>query len=52
MYTTIQRRLALSKKGAKDFIKGTISTTLLDISLMLPAVFMFFFFERIPKQSI
>ena len=41
-----QQRLALSEKGAKDFIKGTFFTTLLDISLMLPAVFMFFFLNE------
>lgn len=46
MYKTLQRKLALSEKGAKDFIKGTFCTTLLDISLMLPAVFMFFFLNE------
>jgi len=46
MYKTIQQRLALSEKGASDFIKGTICTTLLDIALMLPAVFMFMFLEE------
>jgi ATP-binding cassette, subfamily B, bacterial IrtB/YbtQ len=46
MITTIQRRLALSEKGAKDFIKGTVFTTMLNISLMLPAVFMFFFLNE------
>ncbi|MCG6190267.1 ABC transporter ATP-binding protein [Maribellus maritimus] len=46
MLNTIQEHLALSEKGAKDFIKGTIFTTLLDISLMLPAVFMFFFLNE------
>jgi len=43
MIATIRRKFALSDKGAKDFIKGTLCTTLLDIVLMLPAVFMFFF---------
>ncbi|MFV0268199.1 MAG: ABC transporter ATP-binding protein [Draconibacterium sp.] len=37
--------MALSKKGAKDFLKGAFFTTLLDISLMLPAVYIFFFLE-------
>ncbi len=46
MLKTIQRRLALSEKGAKDFIKGTVFTTMLNISLMLPAVFMFFFLNE------
>lgn len=45
MLNTIQRRFALSQKGAKDFCKGAFFTALLDIALMLPAVFMFFFLE-------
>ncbi len=43
MISTIKKHFALSDKGAKDFIKGTLCTTLLDIALMLPAVYMFFF---------
>ncbi len=46
MLKTIQRHLALSEKGAKDFIKGTIFTTLLNIALMFPAVFIFIFLEE------
>lgn len=46
MLNTIQRKFALSKKGAKDFIKGTLFTTLLNIALMLPAVFIFLFLEE------
>ncbi len=42
----IQQRLALSPKGAKDFLKGVFFTTLLDIALMLPAVFIFLFLEE------
>lgn len=45
MLNTIQKRFALSRKGAKDFCKGTFFTVLLDIALMLPAVFVFFFLE-------
>ena len=45
MLKTIQKRLALSEKGAKDFCKGVFWTTLLDIALMLPAVFVFLFLE-------
>lgn len=45
MLETIKRRFALSTKGAKDFCKGTFFTVLLDIALMLPAVFMFFFLD-------
>lgn len=46
MLKIIERTFALSKKGAKDFIKGTSWTTLLNISLMLPAVFIFLFLEQ------
>ncbi len=45
MLNTIKKRFALSIKGAKDFCKGTFFTTLLDIALMLPAVFVFLFLE-------
>ncbi|MCE5345728.1 MAG: ABC transporter ATP-binding protein/permease [Bacteroidales bacterium] len=43
MLKSIERTFALSEKGAKDFVRGTIWTTLLNISLMLPAVFIFLF---------
>ncbi len=45
MLKTIQNRFALTRKGAKDFMKGVFFTTLLDITLMLPAVFMFLFLD-------
>lgn len=45
MLDTIQKRFALSRKGAKDFCKGTFFTVLLNLALMLPAVFVFFFLE-------
>jgi len=45
MLESIKKRFALSTKGAKDFCKGVVFTTLLDIVLMLPAVFMFIFLE-------
>lgn len=45
MIKMIQKRFALSEKGAKDFCKGVWWTTLLDIALMLPAVFVFLFLE-------
>ncbi|MCG8570792.1 MAG: ABC transporter ATP-binding protein/permease [Spirochaetes bacterium] len=43
MFNYLQKRLALSAKGARDFVKGTFFTTLLNIALMLPAVFVFLF---------
>lgn len=45
MLDMIQKRFALSRKGAKDFCKGTFFTVLLDIALMLPAMFVFFFLD-------
>lgn len=45
MLEIIKRRFALSNKGAKDFCKGILFTTILDIALMLPAVFVFLFLE-------
>lgn len=45
MLKAIQKRFALSPKGAKDFIKGTLITALFDIALMLPAVFLFLFLD-------
>ena len=56
MLEIIRQRFALSIKGAKDFCKGVFFTTLLDIALMLPAVFTFVFLEdysisSIPKSS-
>ncbi len=45
MIETIKKRFALSNKGAKDFCKGVFFTTLFDLALMLPAIFVFFFLE-------
>jgi ATP-binding cassette subfamily B protein len=45
MLDLLKKRLALSTKGVKDFLKGTVFTTLLDIALMLPAVFVFLFLD-------
>ncbi|MCG8410113.1 MAG: ABC transporter ATP-binding protein/permease [Bacteroidales bacterium] len=45
MLSYIQKRFALSQKGAKDFRKGVISTLLLDIAIMLPAVFLYIFLD-------
>ena len=45
MIKAIQKRLALSAKGARDFCKGAFFTILLDLALMLPAVYVFLFLE-------
>ena len=45
MINTVKKRFALSTKGAKDFCKGVLCTVLLDMVLMLPAVFVFIFLE-------
>jgi ATP-binding cassette subfamily B protein len=45
MINFLKKRFALSKKGAYDFIKGVIFTTLLNIALMFPAIFTFLFLD-------
>jgi len=45
MLNILKQRLALTNKGAKDFCKGVFCTTLLNIALMLPAVYVFLFLE-------
>ena len=45
MLRKIQRRFALSRKGAEDFCKGVAFTILLDLALMLPFVFVFLFLD-------
>lgn len=45
MFNSLEKRFALSHQGARNFCKGVFFTTLLDIALMLPAVFLFLFFE-------
>ncbi|MCG8550622.1 MAG: ABC transporter ATP-binding protein/permease, partial [Desulfobacterales bacterium] len=45
MLDILQKRLALSPEGAKAFLKGTFFTILLNIALMLPAVFVFLFLD-------
>ena len=46
MLSIIMKRLALSSKGAKDFLRGTFFTTLLNIALMLPALYIFLFLDE------
>jgi len=46
MLRTIQKRFALSRKGARDFVLGTAWTTIQNASLMLPAVYMFAFLDE------
>lgn len=45
MLERIKKRFALSTKGTKDFCRGTFFTVLLDITLMFPAVYVFFFLD-------
>ncbi|ADN35224.1 ABC transporter related protein [Methanolacinia petrolearia DSM 11571] len=46
MLKFLMDRLALSRKGAGDFVKGTFFTLLLDFALMLPAVYVFLFLDE------
>lgn len=43
MFSYIEKRFALSNKGAKDFAKGVFFTILQNIALMFPVVFVFIF---------
>jgi len=52
MLKSIEKTFSLSEKGAKDFIRGTFWTTLLNISLMLPAVFIFLFLEQYLNKAL
>lgn len=45
MYRILQKRFALSVSGVKALLRGAALTTLLDIALMLPAVFIFMFLQ-------
>lgn len=44
-FSFLRRRFALSEKGARDFYRGVAWTTVFDIVLMLPAVFVFVFLD-------
>jgi ATP-binding cassette subfamily B protein IrtB len=44
-FSFLRRRFALSEKGARDFCRGVAWTTVFDIVLMLPAVFVFMFLD-------
>jgi ATP-binding cassette, subfamily B, bacterial IrtB/YbtQ len=45
MIEILEKRFALSHKGAKDFCKGVFFTAALNIALMLPAMYVFLFLE-------
>ncbi len=51
MLSVLERRLALSAKGARDFLKGVFFTTLLNIALLLPAAFVFLFLQDYLKDA-
>ncbi len=46
MIQFLSRRFALSERGAGDFVKGAVFTTLFNLALMLQAVFIFIFFKE------
>jgi len=45
MLSVLQKRFALTRKGAQDFLKGVFFTSLLNVSLMLPAVLLVLFLD-------
>ncbi len=51
MIRYFQHRFALSRRGAKDLIGGIIWSTLLNIGLMLPAIYTFLFLESYLKHT-
>ena len=46
MRKVIEERFALTRKGATDFLRGVAFTSLLNIALMLTAVYMFTFLDE------
>ncbi len=52
MISYFQNRFALTRKGAKDFIGGIVYTILQNITLLLPAVFVFLFLEDYARPLI
>lgn len=49
MYKYLETRLALSPKGAKNFLKAIFFNTLLNFALMFPAIYFFIFIEEYIK---
>lgn len=47
MLKYIQKRFAMSEQGAKDFLKGTLWTTLQNFSFMLPVILVYLFLQHI-----
>ena len=43
MIKYLQQRFALTEKGAKDLRKGIACSTLMNLALMLPPTYLFFF---------
>ncbi len=43
MIKYLQQRFALTEKGAKDLRKGIAFSTLMNLALMLPPTYLFFF---------
>ncbi len=52
MISYFQNRFALTRKGAKDFIGGIVYTILQNITLLLPAVFVFLLLEDYARPLI
>lgn len=46
MIKFIQKRFSMSAQGAKDFIKGTLWTTLQNLSFMLPVLLVYLFLQN------
>ena len=46
-----QKRFALTLKGAKNLKRGIIASTVVNLSLMFPAIYLFFFLMKRIEQS-
>ena len=46
MLNYIQNRFSLSEQGARDFLKGTFSTTILNLMLIFPSAYFYYFLTK------
>lgn len=52
MIKKLQRRFALSRKGAVDTVKGSIFCTLQNISFMLPVTMLYYLVDELISNSL
>ena len=52
MIKKLQRRFALSRKGAVDTVKGSIFCALQNISFMLPVIMLYYLVDELISNSL